>query len=108
MDPLQTEIQDNLDRSTEHFNGTADTTGAIVAAATNKPLQLVQIFVPVKGPNANVSGAILLVSWDGTNFMSYPRGTTEFWPGMGYGTYNHQIYVKAYSGTVKYEIKVLS
>ena len=108
FDEMQSEIQDNLERKTDHFNGTVTTTPIELSTSTNKVIQLASIYVPSRGPNANTSAVVLLVSWDGINYVSYPRGSSEMWPGKGYGTNNEKIKIKADSGSVKYEIKLLS
>lgn len=108
MQEIETEIVDNIHRSTDHFNGSVTSTPVELTTSTNRPVALTCIYVPVKGPNANSSGAVLLVSWDGTNYLSYPRGSSEYFPGKGYGTNENKIKIKADSGTVKYEIRMVS
>jgi hypothetical protein len=106
---LQTEVQDNIERTTDQYVLTAvDTTGEAVTTSTGRCIQLTEIYVPTRGPNGNASSAIALVSWDGTNFMTYTRGSNEMFPGKGYGTNENQIWVKAYTGTVNVEIKMVS
>jgi hypothetical protein len=108
MNELETEITDKIDRSTDHFNGSVTTTPVELTTSTNRPVALTCIYIPSKGPNANLTTAVLLVSWDNTNFVSYPTGTSEFYPGKGYGTNQNTIKIKANSGTVKYEIRMVS
>ena len=105
---MQIEVQDETARTTEHFNSSVGTSGTTISAGTNRPIQLVEIYNPSDGPLANSSGDVLLVSWDSTNYSSIPLGGNIIWPGKGYGTYNHQIHIKAEAGTINYEIRMIS
>jgi len=106
---LQSEIQDNVQRTTDQYVLTGiTTTGQAVVTSTGRCIQLTELYVPTRGPNANPSSAIALVSWDGINFMTYTRGSNEMFPGKGYTPTENQIWVKAHTGTVNLEIKMVS
>jgi len=106
---LQSEIQDNVQRKTDQHELTGvDTTGQAVTTSTGRCIQLTEIYIPSRGPLANNPGDVALISWDGTNFMSYPRGSSEMFPGKGYTATENRIWVKAASGTINIEIKMVS
>lgn len=108
MREIQTEIQNNLERATEHFNGTVAAAGTPIEieTASARSLQLTIIQNPEKGANANQLNDILYVSFDGTNYLSLSRGTGIVWPGQGYGTDKNKLKIDASRDGVKYEVMV--
>jgi len=110
MQELQTETQDNIERTNEHFNGNVVTAGVpvTITTGTGRPIQLAFIYNPEQGVNANDLGDILYISWDGTNYATFPRGTSMVWPGKGFGTDSNQLKIDTNNNGTKYEIMLVS
>jgi hypothetical protein len=80
------EIQDIKDSTPEQFNGTVATAGTpvTITPTSAKPIQLILIQNPRKGPNANSSSnKVLLVKVDGGALKySVARGSQIYIPGV--------------------------
>jgi len=80
------EIQDIKDSTSEQFSGSVTTAGSsiTITPSSAKPIQLVLIQNPNKGPNANSNqNAVLLVNTDGGSYkFTIARGTGFYIPGI--------------------------
>lgn len=79
------EVQDEKDTTPEHQNGQVTTAGtpASLTPTSTKAIQLAYVKNPNKGPNANGSQDVLLVSIDGgTTYTSVSRGEYAYFPGV--------------------------
>lgn len=110
MQEMQIEIGDNVERSTEHHNGTIVTAGSptTITLASNKPIQLTYIYNPEVGSNKNNPSDVLYISWDGTNYTALSNGNTLIWPGKGFGSYGSSIKINSNNNGVKYEVMIVS
>lgn len=110
MQEFENEIADEVNRNTEHFNGTITTAGTpvVITTGTNRSIQLIQIVNPDKGTYANSPGVLLKVSFDGTNYTTLSRGAVLIWPGKGYGTNSNQVKLDGSANGTKYEVLVIS
>ena len=103
------ESQDNKERGTEHYNGSVTTAGSpvTISTASSVPIQLTYVYNPTKGPNANIPGDLLYVSWDGTNYTVIPRGGYIIWPGKGFGSNFQSISIDSSDDGVNYEVMLV-
>jgi hypothetical protein len=110
FDHRNIEIQDEIGRDTEHYNGSVTTAGSPVTVSTSSanPIQFSYILNPSKGTNANDPTDLLYVSWDGTNYTVIPRGGYIMWPGKGFGTSNQSIKIDSNANGTNYEVMLVS
>lgn len=106
---FDTEIQDDKQRNTEHFNGNLGTAGATSQITAASILQYSYIYNPPFGPYANNPNEILYISFDGgTNFISLGRGQYIMWPGKGSGSSSNIITLKGSDDNMGYEVMTIS
>lgn len=69
------EVQNTRDRNVEQFNGSVTTAGVpVTITPSTGTITGVIVSNPTRGPNANGSTDVVLVSIDGTNYMALSRG----------------------------------
>jgi len=109
MKEIQTEIQNNQERTTDQWESAIPSLTPIeVATSTGRAIQLLYIYSPTIGVNRNASSVIIYISWDGVNYTTIQRGTSFFWTGKGYGPNGDRIKLKASEAGAKFELMMVS
>jgi len=110
MKEIQTEIQNNQERTTDQWESSipAALTPIEIATSTGRAIQLLYIYNPTTGVNRNSSNSIIYISWDGVNYTTIQRGTSFFWTGKGYGPNGDRVKLKSNDAGTKYELMMVS